>query len=408
MKKTNRTDTNGGVKTDSSCIVWTGPEIVCLDICAGDKLDDLVYAIAIKICEASSVNDLATLSLQCLVDKLQVVLPTEKNLINILQILIDNECKLKDLIDAVNAKFIDPNTPLNLNLGCLAQTDGYGNPILYTQLQLDQVLVNNVCILKNAVSALQVSIADLQTQIDDIDVSPTYPLPTITTCVSTNKPLNVAVTELATAYCEYTEDLGTNPQVLNAIAKGNSCTALNNEFNGKVGWINSPTTEAQVIANLWHVVCNYAARLKVIEQTCCAPTCDKIKIGWTTTFNYDDNTMMLTFGSVAGTFIPPGFEDAGSIITIKDSEGNLLTINTTDTPIVVGGVIEDIPTLDFVKGVLTISIKTNFVLKDEDDNIILTCNDCMSKTVRFQPGCCEILNLTDDPIIIIYTIPSIA
>lgn len=403
MKKTNTTDTNGGIRTDSGCIIWNGPEIACLDICAGDKLNDLVYAIATKVCESTSSTDLSTLSLQCLVDKLGVTLPTEKNILTILQVLVNNDCHLKDLIDAVDAKIVDTDVELNLNLSCLGTDDIYGNPILLTQIELDQVLITAVCSLKTrmtsaegAIVVLQSEMDTLQATVDAIDTDPE-----VTTCIGSAKPMSDALVEVAADYCTYKGSVGTLSQIAFVLAQQGA--ALNTEFHLTAGWVVSPATQAQSLSNLWIAFNSYFNRLKVIEQTCCAPTCDKIKIGFIPTFDFQAHTVTLLFSSGAGTVIPAGFEDVGTDITFTDVNGlQVGPYSTALTPIAIDAEVPDLYLAMLASGILTVSFKTFFVLRDSNDNIILTCKDCYSVQVPYDSGCCVYTNDSDENIIIIY------
>jgi hypothetical protein len=35
----------------SNCVVWQGPDISCLSLCSGDTITDVVYQLALKVCE---------------------------------------------------------------------------------------------------------------------------------------------------------------------------------------------------------------------------------------------------------------------------------------------------------------------------------------------------------------------
>ncbi len=407
MKKTNITDTKGGTRLDSTCVIWTGPDIPCLDICAGDKLDDAVFALADIVCSSVSGVDLATLSIQCLITKLAMTAPLEKNVLNILQVLVDSSCKLKDLVDTVNTRIdgLDTNGELNLTLGCLATIDGFGAPIFLTQLELDQVLIDAVCSLRTRMTTAEgrittntTDITNLTTVVNALDVDPI-----ITTCIGSAKPVSEAVVEVAANLCAYKSYVGTIAQITTALAM--VYPDLDTEFQNEPGWIKPVTSEAQSISNLWIAFSNYANRIKVIEQTCCAPTCDKIKLGVIPTFDFQANTVSLLFSSGAGTKIPSGFTDAGTEITFIDENGlEIGPYSTLTTPITIDAEIPDLYLGMLAAGILTISFKTKFVLRDRVTNaVILTCADCMSIQVPYDSGCCVYTNTGSDTITIIYS-----
>ena len=170
MKKKNKIEFNC-VKSFPQCIQWNLGDIPSLGIVNGDYLDEMIYAIVNKLCDLSDPLDLSTLSLQCLIDKLDITEPTPRNIQTIFQLLINNDCSLKDLIDNLQDQINDINTStLVLDLKCLAQFDVYGNPLPYDLKSVLQSLINEVCSLRTEVNYLNVVVVDLQTQINNINV----------------------------------------------------------------------------------------------------------------------------------------------------------------------------------------------------------------------------------------------
>lgn len=137
MKNKNKEEINC-IKSFPQCIQWNKGDIPSLGITNGDYFDDIVYAIAEKICECCGDTDLSSLSVQCLYENLLVndtrPVPVPPTLLWVLQLLIDNDCRLKDLIDGLQNQINDiTNTGLVLDLKCLAVFDAYGNPLPYDQ-----------------------------------------------------------------------------------------------------------------------------------------------------------------------------------------------------------------------------------------------------------------------------------
>lgn len=383
MKQKNREDFNC-VKSYPQCIQWNLGDIPSLGISNGDFLDDMVYAIVAKLCECCGEIDLSTLSLQCLIDKLNNTDPVPRTLLNVLQLIIDNECTLKDLIDNLQAQIDDINNggTLTLNLKCLAKFDIYGNPLPYDLHSVLQDLITELCDLKDRVLILEGIVVDLQDQIDHINVTP-YELPIISTCISANKKLDVSVKDIATSLCSLRNATGTEVQLQTAMA--NQCPNFNSEFGTLPGWNIAPVNLAQSYSNLEIAFCDVLGRLKIMETTCCGPTCDKIKLGFTVEVDRDLKELTFCFTSGAGTFIPFGFYDCGSVITITDPEGNVAT--PASTVITQDGCISGISYSSLVGKILTVSIKTKFCLKDRDGNIILICQDCLNKTIDISMEC---------------------
>lgn len=385
------------IRSSSSCITWNGPDITCLDICTGDELEDVVYGLATKLCENIGETDFSTLSLQCIIDKLKITLPTDRSLINLLQLSFDNDCKLKDLVDLLEAKIVDPNLPLNLNLKCLTAFDGFGTPLLVTQLVLDQVLIDQFCLLKNKVNALEAKDIDLQSQINSLNLTP-YVEPTQTTCWAGTRTLSQQVVVGYQNLCDYRNKVGLDVQIQAAISQ--QPTGLNSIYGLNPNWKLTPTSLANSDTNQWIVIDSLLKRMSVIEECACKITCKDILIGFIVAFN-DDKTVNLKFTSGAGTVIPIGFTDCGTLLTIKSDKG----VISANIPVIISqeGITTDIDISQFEIGdFLTFSLEVNMCSAG------LNCQKCVSKIVKNTSGCCLITNADNENITLTYKICGIS
>lgn len=373
----------------TNCVVWNGPSITCLDICHGEVLTDVMWAIADKVCKLANDIDVTEMDISCLLD-LCTSCPGEKTLKNIIQLLLDNQCKLKDLIDAI---IVDPvaDVELNLNLKCLRVFDEFGNEIPQNLNQTLQSMVNELCKHTDQILVLQTTVIDLQNQIDNIEINPTTSEVNISTCIASIRPTSQQVILVADALCDFKEVVGNDTDIQVAIAQ--QCPNLNPLFSSNPNWDLSPDSLASSFGNLWIAYCNLLARVTNIEKTCCAPSCDKVKIGFITTFN-DNNTVTLSFTSGSGSSIPAGFEDCGSILTITNQNNVTFSL---PVPIEQGADSEEIDLSLFQNGdMLTFS----FDAKLCSDGLV--CQKCYGKVVKYINGCCTITNTSDAPISITY------
>lgn len=384
----------------SDCVVWAGPDMECLGLTTGMSITDVEHIIACKLCDIIDELDLKDLDLSCLVAN-PTVADADKKLKLILQLLLENQCTLKDLIDAAGGGS-DSCCDLTLNLKCLKKLDEFENEIPQDLNQVLQSLVNEVCLQKDEITALQAQANDLQDQIDNLPgPGDPYTLPNITTCVSVSQPLDQATILLATDYCTYKTKVGTPVQIQTAIAQ--QCPDLNTTLGSTSGWNIAPQNMAQSFANLWIAYCNLLDRVKAIENTCCAPTCDKIKIGFTIEFDSDNATVTLDFTSGAGTLIPSGFVDCGSVLTITDHNGASGTYSSLN--ITQNGIVGPLSIAGLASGTLIFAFKTKFCLLATDGTVIMTCQDCISKDVEYSSGaCCSVTNTGPDPITITYQV----
>lgn len=393
--KATRLDSGCSASLSTKCVVWNGPRIECLNICNGDTLTDAVYTIATKVCEIAGDLDLSTVDLTCLIDQTPV---TDKSLKNILEVILDNQCTLKDLIDAIDGSG-STGVELNLNLRCLKKFDEFDNEIPQDLNQTLQSIVNEVCTQKDKIAVLENTVQDLQDQIDNLPPADTYTEPNITICQSgTPKQLSVAVPIIAKDICDYKDIVGAVEDVQNALSR--QCELISASVKSTVGWNNTPGNLAQSVNNIWMTLCDINNRLKAIETTCCGPSCDRIKLGFIATVG--DGVVDFAFTSGAGTLIPSGFVDCGSVITLVDKNGVEFSPNITSTPITQEGIIEDINISGLAAGLIKVSIKTKFCLLDENDSVIMTCQDCVSLEFNNTNGCCVITNTSTEPNTIIY------
>lgn len=320
MRNLNK-ERNGCVPNKSSCIDWKGGNIPCLGIENGDCLDVVVTIIAEEVCRLAEPTDLSTLTIQCILDRLDREEPSQRTLVNILQLLVDSDCYIYQLIDNLQNQIDAGGTPLVLDLKCLAQFDSFGNPLPYTEQTVLQGIINELCSQKATLSALSGQITNLQNQVNNINTDP-YTEPLISSCFFTNRPTSQAVNLTAQELCAYRSQVGTVPQFQTFI--GLRDPDFNAYYQTFSGWIVSPTTAAQELGNMQIVLSDLFNRLAANEE-CCRTTCEDIKVGFEIEVNADGDRVTLYYTEVMGTNIPAGWEDIGSTLEITDDQNRQRT-----------------------------------------------------------------------------------
>lgn len=398
---------NKDLNLTSKGVKWEGPSIPCLDLCHGDTVNSVVIKIAEKLCKlVDDHEDLATLDYSCVIDLCQTENcadlddPTKVSLKGIFQILLNNDCKLKDLIDAVETQIttvVNGGIVLgNLELGCLtAELTAICRDIEnYTLNDLLQCYINILCDHETTLVDLSSRILTLEQlvcSLSNIAATGIYTEPDIDVSCITGNPApdneihSDATQIIVTKVCEIETNLGSESDVNNALAQ-----ACLTDFLSNPDIIQTPTNLAQDEKNKWIVICSALERLKDIEDNCCSPICDDIKIG----FSLDSFSegppaeYTLKFNNGTGTSIPLGFTDCGSTITLSDQHGNTLTVpititnNTTE--------VIDVTSL-FVTDPITAKINTCFTHTNG-----LECVDCFTQTIPAQTAGCKICKLCAD------------
>jgi hypothetical protein len=381
--------------TSSNCIVWNGPDIPCISICQGDTISEVVYKAGLVICELKDSINLEDTDLKCLVESCLTCPDPVKTLKNVIQLLINKVCTLEEAIENIDGGTTTDSEVFNVNLRCLAVIDGSGNVLNDDNNdEIIQSIIDQVCDNKTDIELLQNQVEDIDTRLTDLEdaPAPTLEIPDVNgSCYGTNASITDVVEDMAIDVCDYKEALGTVTQITQAISQ--QCTNLQVTYGGTTGFTATPTTLSQGVRNLWIVLCDVLNRVTSIEDTCCAPTCEAVKVGFQTVF--DTNVVKLQFTSGAGTSIPFGFTDCGSEVTISDSDGNTVTMplqiaNNYTSP--------DIDLSVFSAGeLLTFDVLVKMCSEG------LTCEKCVSKVVRYsQEECCTITNTGTATVTIMY------
>lgn len=398
MKKVKGCKVENCIPTPSSCVEWNGGDIEYLGICDGDSLNTLLWEVVTKLQEIAG-EDLSAFDIDSLLDICNQTAPTEVTILSILNLIKNNQVCLKDFIDTLSEQIADLSSSqnVNINLKCYAEFDNLGNSLSITRDQLDQLVIDNLCSHETRIDTLEGKVTNLQSQIDNLDLTPDPSEINLATCIDPiSKPTSSQVTSIANELCDLEGATGDSGDIASALA--NTPGDLNAEFGLITGWILAPSNWAENYNNLLLEVENLRQRINTIEDTCCALTCDDIELGFTAVFNETNDGIIIKFTSGAGTSIPAGFTDKGSTVIITDKNGNTaegpidIVDNYTqnnETEIAIGG-------LD-LSGDLTVNI-TALIGTDA-----LTCEKCLSKLVKGNSGCafCTICNTGSDGIVIV-------
>lgn len=395
---------SSNANVSSNQVKWDGPDIPCIELCNGDTISSVMYKIAEHICTIETGLDLSDLTFECLLDCASNC-PKDYSLKAIIQVLLDNDCKLKELIDSLSNQISSGNIPINVpNLKCLVP---YLNALFVTETtftlnDLLQSFVNILCDqetkitdLIDRIQALEVLVLSLQ----NIAITGSYSEPSFTTCVNSTVELHSVITPLIADYaCAIRTDMGSAIDIANSIAQ--QCLT---EYSTNSNIVSNPTNLAQDNLNKWIIICDLLSRIKFMEDNCCAPTCDDIKVAFSSTLDTINSQLILTFSNSAGNFIPLGFTDCGSTITFTDSFNNSVQFPITIT----NGLTWTSPTLglDFTNPIDVI-INTCFQHQINE----LKCIDAFSQTIPAQDIECKICKLcasggasTDELVVTYYT-----
>lgn len=280
MKPLESIDNPNCISTPASCVEWNYGSIPFLGICNGDKLPKIIWEIVNKL-EGIAGEDISKFDIDLLLEVCTKKAPQEITLISILELLRDNQICLKDYILTLEKAIADlsKSNNVNVSLNCFAQFDNFGNQLSISRDALDQLVIDILCNHETRITTTEGKVINLQNQINLLPSSPGDE-PLITTCVDAGiKPVSSQVISIANEVCDIRNEYGDTADVSNARAK---YSFLDGTFNSISGWLITAQREnlSDDLSNLFLVVNNLLGRLVEIETNCCAPTCDKIQIGF--------------------------------------------------------------------------------------------------------------------------------
>ena len=264
-------------KISTSCVIWQGPNIPCINLCAGDSIDEVVFKLATLLCDVTeNILDVTTLEFACLVE---VGAENPTTLLETLQAIITKVCS------------IDSNGTTGGNTGRPGGSTGTSDPIvnlpscLYFQQDGDTVtalpVTEYVAYVASMICAILFDIASLKSSVDNLTSriiylenevtnlsSYTYEIYVTSQCASAPSPgvtllIQEAFANLETSFCELIGTTGISTLLVAAInlqcSSLSAAPQLNNPsstMNELSGWVETPTTVADTISNMWLTMCD--------------------------------------------------------------------------------------------------------------------------------------------------------
>jgi hypothetical protein len=271
----------GCTKISSSCVIWQGPDIPCINLCKGDTVTDVVYNLATVLCDITEgVVDISGLDFKCIIDE-GIAEPT--TLIATLQAIIDKQCFFEEncCSDGSGGSVI---TPISLP-ACLYYTEDGDEITSLLPAQYSQYLASKICEIITNITSINSAISNLQGRVTVLENASTGggsagAISVVSQCASspvpgTVVPIAQAFSSFEGKFCQLTSLLGTNAALSTAIGK--ECAGLDSapqltdseQLMSEIpGWVSSPSTLSETIVNMWLTICD----MRTAIQACCSGT----------------------------------------------------------------------------------------------------------------------------------------
>lgn len=396
--------TNGCNPISSNCVVWQGPDIPCIDLCHGDTISEVIYKLAVELCDLLDATSLTGLDLSCL--DLNQTPQTQKEL---LQVIIDTLCSLDGrctVLEGGTGGGGTTGTIMATLPACLQYTNQQND--LVTQLPIDEyaelvaarvcTLVGNITTLTTTVNNHESRIVVLENTINNNQSSVPQVLPT---CIlpSVLTDIDEVVETLEAEYCNLSNAIGGAEGALSVNSA--ACTNLNNAqslsgqgpMSNLIGWNATVSNLSESLQNLWLTVCDIRAAVQSIQDTCCATSCNDVIFTFVPSLSGNNTTLYLDF---AGSSVPAGFIQnsvLGSTVSITDAVGNSFTdfvdvlaaINTGTSG-----------TVDITTSGLNVATGLTITVNLAVNNGTIDCYKGLTKTVKSNFECPTLTTTTTE------------
>ena len=310
--------------TSSNCVIWSGPNIPCINLCTGDTISDVVYKLALELCEVLDTLKVNNYDLSCF--NLAACAPN--NFQELIQFLITRICELENVDPAT---VVTTTTTSSTSTKSAAVTDylltaascfGGGTVSLVEYVDL---IANRICSIITDISVINASISNLDIRITTLESTPppVFTIPSfILSCdIGTIIPVLAAgstqsidtVIErfINEEWCPTKAVLGSSTDLTNAVLAqcvAGTDLALAEQYTtpGVVmqvaypAYIGAPTTISEVIGNLWIALCDLRSRIESFEKESVVAAGDNVTVSTSVAANVTTYTVNALDSIVVG------------------------------------------------------------------------------------------------------------
>ena len=333
----------------SNCVVWQGPDLVCIGLCKGDTVSEVIAKLAEKLCILVEMFDLSEFDFSCLSIP---VSETPENFGELAQVLIERICALEGVSTTTDGSTsLGNDCPTNCIVpiaDCFYFLNTAGDTITTMPL-LDYVsaIGHEICTLLSDVAILQQNVIDLQTQINDTQVdvgilqvekansnSLDYQVSQKTNPSSPTLYITGALREVENSLIGTQDSLGSANALYQNIVKEGFLTDEDKLWgSGKmssiVGWTDTVQSAAESIGNIWLAIHDIRSAVSYIQDNCCSTSCSDIFLNFRAQLNTYPSASTITIFTDGSTGFSNDWRECGgqTRVTVSDVYGNTTTFN---------------------------------------------------------------------------------
>ena len=260
----------------SNCVIWQGPNIPCINLCNGDTVSDVVFALATELCGVLDTLNVANYDLTCF----GITACGPNDFQALIQFLIAQICALQG---------ITPVPDKSGSTGCpdclvtVAPCFVVGNQTTMNLTDYVNMIAAKICSIIDQLAIINATLTSLDIRVTTLENAPdpTFTIPSYTIDCSigtllagTTYPIDTILASFTNeVWCPFYTATGTTSEILAAVASecilGTDPSRANPGVDINVAyptWDTTSNTLASTINNIWIALCDlYNASLTVAD-----------------------------------------------------------------------------------------------------------------------------------------------
>ena len=401
----------------SNCVVWQGPDLVCIDLCKGDTISEVIAKLATELCILVDQFDLDEYDFNCLAVP---VSERPENLQGLIQILIERICALEGItVPGGNPTTTDcPDNCIVSIAPCFYFINGAGDTVTTLPLT-DYVnaigliicnILDDITVLQNGLDSLQEQVNGQgggtpinnpngiigvigELQLNKVDTGSLQYQISSKTGSEGVQFITDATRSIENSLIRTQDALGTPTRLYQSIlAEGNMGSQARlfgvGNMNSITGWVDNPTQIADTVDNVWRAIDDVREAVLYIQDNCCTTGCGDLHFNWRASLDVTVTSVQVTIFADGSTGFTQDWADctANTRVTITDESGNSTSFQTNMVALIdnpSGYIVDITSTTVNPSESLTVVAETCFV----NTTINTTCEKDYSYKIIASPLC---------------------
>lgn len=219
-------------KISTACVIWQGPDIPCIELCAGDAIDEVVFKLATYLCGLSKdIFDINNVNFTCIIPSDATRDDIPNNLEELIQLMINYSCTINGSTPALrisgSSSYTEPILALPADLAYYDDNGDYITVLEQSKYSkfIASKLVEIITLLnttKTKSDNNETNLTSLQVQVEGLSPSGTNDIYVVSQCASSGTPgqqilIQNAFTTFERNYCNLTSVIGTSTTLYRGI-----------------------------------------------------------------------------------------------------------------------------------------------------------------------------------------------